>query len=67
MNTWGLSALGRLPVTLWHRFNVWRARRMYAEVVDLSQRAEWLMQEADELMRRHAESPQQAFKFGGDD
>ena len=40
---------------------------MYAEVVDLSQRAEWLMQEADELMRRHAEDPQQAFKFGGDD
>lgn len=39
---------------------------MYAEVVDLSQRAEWLMQEADTLMQRHAESPQARLPLGDD-
>lgn len=39
---------------------------MYAEVVDLSQRAEWLMQEADELMRRHAHDPQARLPLGDD-
>ena len=63
MNTWGSSALGSLPVRLWHRFNIWRARRMYAEIVELHQRAEWLMTEADELTRRHAEDPQRRFPF----
>jgi hypothetical protein len=39
---------------------------MYAEVVDLSQRAEWLMLEADALMQRHAHDPQQRLPLGDD-
>lgn len=66
MNTWGSRELGKLPVRLWRRFNVWRARRMYAEVVDLHQKAEWLMAEADALMMKHSESPQHRLPLGDD-
>lgn len=65
MNTLRLSVRGSLPVNLWHRFNIWRAKRMYREVIDMAAKAEWLKTEADELMRRHAEDPQRSL-FGND-
>jgi hypothetical protein len=43
---------------LWHRFHVWRARRMYLRVLLLETAAVGLMDRANELMRRHAEDPQ---------
>jgi hypothetical protein len=67
MNTWGLSALGRMPMRLWHRFHVWRAKRMYARVKRMEGDALALLAKADALMRRHAEDPQQRFRFGGED
>ena len=65
MNTLRLSVRGSLPVNFWHRFNIWRAKRMYREVIDMAAKAEWLKTEADELMRRHAEDPQRSL-FGND-
>lgn len=51
---------------LWHRFNVWRAKRMYRRVTEIERQALWLMATADALMRRHAEDPQQRFDLGDD-
>lgn len=67
MNTWGLSTLGRLPMRLWRRFHIWRAKRMYARVMRMEPESERLLNKADRLMRKHAEDPQQRFPFGGED
>jgi hypothetical protein len=58
MNTSRFSTPTSALQGLWHRFNLWRAKRMYREILDLRDRAEWLKQEADELIRKHAEDPQ---------
>ena len=51
---------------LWHRFHVWRARRMYARIKRMEEEAEALMAKADALMRRHAEDPQRRLPLGDD-
>lgn len=57
MNTWPSRALITAPIRLWHRFQIWRAMRMYAEVSAL-ERAAWLIKmEADRLMTKHAVPP----------
>ena len=66
MNTWGLSALGKMPARLWRRFRIWRAMRMYVRVIDLEVEARCLKIEADLLMRKHAEDPQQRLDLGDD-
>lgn len=58
MNTSRLSALGSLPANLWHRFNIWRAMRMYARIVQTAIDMEDLKETADRLMRLHAQDPQ---------
>lgn len=54
-------------VILWNRFQCWRAMRMLSRIPIESARLEAEFAKARELLRRHAEDPQQAFKFGGDD
>lgn len=66
MNISPLNALGRVPVRLWHRFHVWRAKRMYRRVVQLEQEGLALFLKANELMKRHAEDPQRRLPLGDD-
>jgi hypothetical protein len=66
MNTWGLSALGKLPMRLWRRFHIWRAKRMYRWVERQPERAAAVKAKADALMRRHAEDPQARLPLGDD-
>ncbi len=66
MNISGLSALGRLPARLWHRFHVWRANRMYAQVIQMEQDAREIFEEATRLIRKHAEDPQPRLPLGDD-
>ena len=53
-------------VRLWHRFNIWRAKRMYARVERMEAAAWNLMVKADDLMTRHAEDPQRRLPLGDD-
>ena len=66
MNTWGLSALMRLPHRAWRRFQIWRAQRMYTRVVLMELESKALFEKANQLMRRHAEDPQQRLDLGDD-
>ena len=50
----------------WHAFGIWRAMRKYARVTRLRWEAEIEMQEADELMRKHAHDPQARLPLGDD-
>ena len=58
MNTSQLSALIKAPMRLWHRFHIWRAKRMYRWVELQPEKAAKVKAKADLLMRRHAEDPQ---------
>lgn len=66
MNISPLKELGRAPVRLWHRFHIWRAKRMYARVIQMDREAHELFEEATRLMRRHAEDPQARLPLGDD-
>lgn len=66
MNTWGLSAIGRLPHRAWRRFQIWRAKRMDARVIAMESEARRLKAKADALMRKHAEDPQRRLPLGDD-
>lgn len=66
MNTWQSSALFKAPMRLWHRFHVWRAMRLYRQVLRLESDAQWLTHRADELMMKHAEDPQRRLPLGDD-
>ena len=70
MNGYDLAQTSCSPFKLltkaWHRFGVWRAMRKYARVTRLRWEAEIEMQEADELMRRHAHDPQARLPLGDD-
>lgn len=66
MNTSQLSELGRTPMRLWRRFNVWRANRLYARVEAMPAEALRLKSKADQLMQRHAEDPQRRLPLGDD-
>lgn len=66
MNTSQSNGLGRLPMRLWHRFNVWRAMRLYRRVAKMWPEAEFLKARGDMLMRRHAEDPQRRLPLGDD-
>lgn len=49
--------LTKLPMRLWRRFNVWRARRMYARIIAMHVRSLSLKAHADWLMRENAQPP----------
>lgn len=66
MNTWGLNALGRMPHRLWRRFQIWRAKRMYAQLARMELESQALFEKANALMRRHAEDPQARLPLGDD-
>ena len=66
MNTWGSSALLKLPMRLWHRFHIWRAKRMYAQVDQKDREAKAIFDRATSLMRRHAQAPQSRLPLGDD-
>ena len=66
MNTSRLKGLGTLPMALWHRFHIWRARRMYLRIVYANVRALSIKAHADYLMRKHAEDPQSRLPLGDD-
>jgi hypothetical protein len=51
---------------LWHRFQIWRARRMYERVKRIEAEAAALLAKADLLVRRHAEDPQRRLPLGDD-
>lgn len=51
---------------LWHRFQIWRAKRMYRWAARQPERVARVMAKADALMRRHAEDPQQRLDLGDD-
>jgi hypothetical protein len=51
---------------LWHRFQIWRAKRMYVRVKRMELDAARLLAKADLLMRRHAEDPQRRLPLGDD-
>lgn len=57
---------GRGLIKLWHRFHIWRAMRLYREVIAMEQTARLLMAEADRLMTKHAEPPQPRLPLGDD-
>jgi len=66
MNTWGSSELLRTLRRLWHRFHIWRAKRMYARVDRLDREAKVIFDRANALMRRHAEDSQRRLPLGDD-
>ncbi len=66
MNTSPLSALGKALATPWHRFNIWRANRMYARVARMEAEARALFEKANALMRKHAQDPQGRLDLGDD-
>lgn len=66
MNTWRSNTPTKLLSNLWHRFNIWRAKRMYRWVDWAAAEAERRKAKADRLMRRHAEDPQQRLDLGDD-
>jgi hypothetical protein len=51
---------------LWHRFNIWRAMRMYRRLVAMASEAEAMKAKADMLMQKHAEDPQSRLPLGDD-
>ena len=51
---------------LWHRLQIWRAKRMYARVVRLEREWRALFEKASTLMRQHAEDPQRRLPLGDD-
>lgn len=51
---------------LWHRFQIWRAMRMYARVERLEREANALWATANSLIRHHAEDPQIRLPLGDD-
>ena len=53
-------------MTLWNRYQIWRAQRMYARIARLEMEARTLFAEANALMRKHAEDPQQRLNLGDD-
>lgn len=66
MNTSRSSAPGRRLINLWHRFNVWRAKRLYRSVLNHEAEAWMAKERADTLMRKHAEDPQKRLPLGDD-
>ena len=49
---------------LWHRWNIWRAHRLYLRVAQMYPEARAMKARADELMRRHAQNPQHQLPLG---
>jgi hypothetical protein len=66
MNIWGLNALGRAPMRLWRRFQIWRAHRIYAGIPAKAEKLQRDLHKADLLMRKHAEDPQRRLPLGDD-
>ncbi len=66
MNTWESSGSTPLLLRLWHRFHVWRARRMYRRIAAMDAKAKRMKPHADLLMRRHAQDPQGRLDLGDD-
>jgi hypothetical protein len=56
----------RAPIRAWHRFHIWRAKRIYLRVAAMPAKAKRLTAKADALMRRHAEDPQRRLDLGDD-
>ena len=60
--------LTKLPMRLWRRFNIWRATRIYARVIEMKTKgkmlaieAEILAAKADRLIGRNAKPPMPLF------
>lgn len=66
MNTSQSNGLIWRPIRLWHRFHVWRAKRMYARVERMDREAQVIFEKANALTRRHAEDPQRRLPLGDD-
>lgn len=66
MNTSGSRPSSQGPMKLWHRFQIWRAMRLYRSVLRHEAEAWMAKEEADRLMMKHAESPQQRLPLGDD-
>ena len=66
MNTWGSNGLLRTLRRLWHRFHIWRAKRMYARVERMDREAQAIFEKANALTRRHAEDPQRRLPLWDD-
>lgn len=61
MNTYGSRPCTSGPRVLWRRFQIWRAMRKYARIIELRTEAEVLKIEADMLMRENAQPPMPLF------
>lgn len=57
MNTSRFRPLMKLPMRLWHRFHIWRARRMYTHIAHETAKLQATRAHADFLMRKHAQAP----------
>lgn len=66
MNTNQSNARGSGLIKLWHRFGIWRAKRIYSQMEREAERAERRFEKANELMRKHADPPQQRLPLGDD-
>ena len=67
MSIWKSKERGWRPINLWHRFRLWQAKRLYRRVILLEQEALSAFQRANDLTRKHAESPQKRLDLGDDD
>lgn len=66
MSIWQSNGPMRPRKGLWHRFHVWRAKRIYRRIVTMEGEALALKAKADALMRKHAEPPQLRLDLGDD-
>lgn len=66
MSTSRSKPRGRGLTKLWHRFQIWRALRLYRSVLRHEADAWTDKAEADRLMTKHAEPPQPRLPLGDD-
>ena len=66
MSTLQSNKLTRLPSSPWKRFQLRRAKRMYARIALLELEAGELLLHANQLVRENSRPPMPLFEYGND-